>query len=69
MVGKAGLIVRQESLVGESLQRKAKAKDLTLRVDQPKPSATQAQERKKDRQEFHGKRNQRRNKEMVYRSS
>ena len=69
MVGKAGLIVRLENLAAESQPKKVKAKDLTQRADLPKPSVTQAQRRKKGQQEFHGKRNQRRNKEVVYRSS
>jgi len=69
MVGKAGLIVRLENLAAESQPKKVKAKDLTLRADLLKPSVTQAQERKKDRQEFHGRRNQKRNKTMVYRGS
>lgn len=56
MVVKAGLTVRQENLAVENQPKKVKAKDHTLPADLQKHNATHRRVRKKDPQEFHGKR-------------
>jgi hypothetical protein len=55
MGGKAGLTARQVSPVEESLPRRVRVKDHTLRVDPLRHNATHLKIRKKDPHEFRGR--------------
>lgn len=57
MVVRDGLIARQANLVAGSQPRRERVSDHTLPVDQLNHNVLQLRKRKRDQQEFHGRKN------------